>query len=264
MYQKYEHLKAILSSYESLIVAFSGGVDSSFLLKVAHEVLGDRVLGLSVQTPYIAQWEMDDARAIANEIGVTHLVIEKPWMETLKQNPENRCYLCKHALFSSLKTFAKEQGFSVVAEGSNVDDTMEHRPGRVALSELSIATPLLEAGLTKAEIRSLSKAFGLSTWDKPSYACLLTRFSHNHFIDERALAMVGTAEGYLIEEGYGTIRVRYEQGLARIEMPKGLALELLNDNRLSHMCAHLKGLGFLHVTLDLEGYRYQNSAIKRV
>lgn len=264
MYQKYERLKAILSSYESLIVAFSGGVDSSFLLKVAHDVLGEKVLAISVQTPYIAEWEMDDARAIADEIGAKHLVMEKPWVEALRENPENRCYVCKHALFSSLKTFAKERGFSVVAEGSNVDDTMEHRPGRVALAELAIATPLLEAGLTKAEIRALSKAFGLSTWDKPSYACLLTRFSHNQMIEEQALAMVGAAEGHLIEEGYGTIRVRYENALARIEMPKNLALELLNDNRLSQICAQLKALGFLHVTLDLEGYRYQNSTIKEV
>lgn len=262
MYQKYERLKTILSSYESLIVAFSGGVDSSFLLKVAHDILGKKVLALSVQTPYIAQWEMDDASAIADEIGATHLVVKKPWIEALRLNPENRCYLCKHDLFFSIKKFANERGFNVVAEGSNVDDTMEHRPGRVALDELSIATPLLEAGLTKAEIRALSKEFGLSTWDKASYACLLTRFSYNHWIKESALAMVDAAEGYMIEEGYGTIRVRYEQGIARIEMPKSLALELLNDNRLSQICAHLKELGFLHVTLDLEGYRYQNDPIK--
>lgn len=262
MYKKYEKLKEILASYESLVVAFSGGVDSSFLLKVAQDVLGENAIAITAKTPYIAEWEIEDAKRVAHEIGAKHLVIEKPWIESIRNNPEDRCYLCKHALFSSLKSFASEHGMSMVAEGSNVDDTLEHRPGRKALGELSIATPLLDAGLTKSDIRALSKEIGLSTWEKPSYACLLTRFSHNQLIDEKELERVGKAEGYMIEKGYGHIRVRYEHNLARIEMPQESALRLLQDEDLNQMCAHLKELGFLHVTLDLQGYRYANAPMK--
>lgn len=260
MYQKYERLLAMISNYESLVVAFSGGVDSSFLLKAAHDVLGEKAIGITASTPYIAEWEIKDAICIADEIGVHHEVISKPWIEAIRENPTNRCYLCKHALFSSLLEAAHQKGFSAVAEGSNVDDTKEFRPGRVALGELGIKTPLLDAGLSKEEIRALSKDLGLSTWDKPSYACLLTRFPYGKAIDEKALAMVGNAEGYMIEQGYGTIRVRYEEGLARLEMPKTHGIHLLSDKRLEEMCAHLKSLGFLHVTLDLQGYRYKTES----
>lgn len=260
MYKKYEQLKAIIASYESLIVAFSGGVDSSFLLKVAHDVLGADVLAMTTSTPYIATWEIDDARRIADEIGAKHLVIDKPWIDAISHNPENRCYLCKHALFSSLTRFGDEHGFAVVAEGSNVDDTKEFRPGRIALGELGIKTPLLDAELTKEEIRSLSKDLALSTWDKPSYACLLTRFAYNQKVDEPALRMVDKAEAYMIAQGYGHIRVRYAEGLARLEMPNTQASHLISDKRLAEICAYLKSLGFLHVTLDLEGYRYNSVA----
>lgn len=260
MYEKYEHLKQILASYDSLIVAFSGGVDSTFLLKVAYDVLGKKAIGITASTPYIADWEIDDAKRIAQEIGVKHEVVQKPWIEEVKTNPNNRCYICKHALFSSLLDVAQEKGLSAVAEGSNVDDTKEYRPGRVALGELGIKTPLLDAGLTKSEIRALSKDLGLSTWDKPSYACLLTRFPYDKKIDEKALHRVGKAEGYMIEQGYGEIRVRYEDGLARIEMPESEMIRFVNDARFKVLRDHLKSLGFLHVTLDLEGYRHGSIA----
>ena len=260
MYKKYERLMEIIASYDSLVVAFSGGVDSSFLLKVAHDVLGNKVIGITASTPYIASWEIADAICIADEIGAQHEVVSNPWVKAIRKNPLNRCYLCKHALFSSLLNVAQKKGFSAVAEGSNADDTFEYRPGRVALGELGIKTPLLDAGLTKSEIRALSKDMELSTWDKPSYACLLTRFAYGKTIDKKALHMVGTAEGYMIEQGYGDIRVRYEDGLARLEMPKLHAAHLLNDQRLSEICTHLKSLGFLHVTLDLEGFRHDSIA----
>jgi len=260
MYEKYERLLEIIRSYESLIVAFSGGVDSSFLLKAAHDVLGDKAIAVTASTPYIADWEIKDAICIADEIGARHEVVVKPWIEAIRENPKNRCYLCKHALFSSLLEVTNQRGFSAVAEGSNVDDTKEYRPGRAALGELGIKTPLLDAGLTKEEIRALSKDMELSTWDKPSYACLLTRFPYGKTIDETALGMVGMAEGYMIEQGYGNIRVRYEEGLARLEIPQSHAIHLLKDQRLSEMCAYFKSLGFLHVTLDLEGYRHNSVA----
>jgi len=260
MYKKYERLTEIIASYDSLVVAFSGGVDSSFLLKAAHDVLGEKAIGITASTPYIASWEIADAICIADEIGAHHEVISNPWIKEIRKNPLNRCYLCKHSLFSLLRDVAHQKGFSTVAEGSNVDDTFEYRPGRVALGELGIKTPLLDAGLTKSEIRALSKDMGLSTWDKPSYACLLTRFPYGKTIDKKALSMVGTAEGYMIEQGYGNIRVRYEDGLARLELPKSHAMHLLNDQRLSEICAYLKSLGFLHVTLDLEGFRHNSVA----
>ncbi len=259
MYAKYEKLKAILASYKRMIVAFSGGVDSSFLLKTAYDVLGENVLAISLQTPYSAKWEMEDARCIADEMGAKHLIMSKPWIEAIQTNPENRCYLCKHALFSSLNAFAKERGFCVVAEGSNVDDTMEYRPGRKALEQLGIVTPLLEARVRKDEIRILSKELGLKTWNKPSYACLLTRFAHNILIEEEALDMVERAEAYLISETYAKMRVRYEHKMARIEMSKKDSLRLLNDEKYESIVATLKGFGFLHVMLDLEGYRYECS-----
>jgi len=243
MYKKYERLLEIIGSYESLVVAFSGGVDSSFLLKAAYDVLGEKAIAITASTPYIADWEIKDAICIADEIGVHHEVVVKPWIEAIRENPKNRCYICKHALFSSLLEVAHQRGFSAVAEGSNVDDTKEFRPGRVALGELGIKTPLLDAGLTKEEIRALSKDLGLSTWDKPSYACLLTRFPYGKAIEEKALDMVGIAEGYMIEQGYGNIRVRYEDGLARLEMPQSHGIHLLNDQRLSDICAYFKSLG---------------------
>ena len=255
MSQNYEALKKIIASYQRLVVAFSGGVDSSFLLKTAHDVLGENVIAITAKTPYIADWEIDDARRIADEIGAKHLVIEKPWIESIKTNPDNRCYLCKHALFSSLQEFAKSHGYTYVAEGSNVNDTLEYRPGRKALQELGISTPLLDTNLTKEEIRALSQKLALSTWNKPSYACLLTRFPYNTTIDPLALDMVGKAEALMIQKGYGEIRVRYENALARLEMPHKNALKLLQDDALTDICASLKQLGFSHVTLDLEGYR---------
>lgn len=264
MFEKYEKLKAILASYERLVIAFSGGVDSSFLVKVAHDVLGENVLAITVKTPYIANVEVDDAVRVAAEIGAKHIVLEKPWLPSIQTNPENRCYLCKQALFSALQDFARAKGFSSVAEGSNVDDTHEIRPGRQALKELNICTPLLEAGLFKEEIRVLSKDVGLSTWDKPSYACLLTRFSHNVVIQRDALVMVENAERCLIENGYGKMRVRYEHHMARIEMEKEDALRFIEDVHFSRIIARLKSFGFVHVMLDLEGYRYQNSGMKGV
>ncbi|ACZ12300.1 ATP-dependent sacrificial sulfur transferase LarE [Sulfurospirillum deleyianum] len=261
MFEKYEKLKRLLSSYERLIVAFSGGVDSSFLLKTAYDVLGENVLAISLQTPYIAESEIEEARRIADEIGARHLVLVKPWMEELRTNPKERCYLCKHALFSSLTTFAQQRDFRVIAEGSNVDDTMEKRPGRVALLELSILTPLLDVGLSKAEIRLLSKAVGLSTWNKPSYACLLTRFSYGVVVEESALKKVHDAEAYLIAQGYPKMRVRYEANIARIEMEKEDALRLMNDGAFSTIIEEVKSYGFLHVTLDLQGYRYERKGV---
>jgi len=258
IYKKYERLKERLASYQKMVIAFSGGVDSSFLLKVAHDVLQENAKALFISTPYIAHWEMEDALSIAREIGAPCEVIEKAWLDALRTNPQNRCYVCKHSLFSALLDSASQQGFFIVADGSNVDDLKEYRPGRVALQELHIQSPLVEAELTKSEIRQLSKELGLSTWDKPSYACLLTRFPYEKTISEKALEMVSLAEAYLIDEGYSDMRVRYDNAVARIEMPFTCKTHFIHDVRLDAICAHFKSLGFLHVTLDLEAYRHDS------
>jgi uncharacterized protein len=251
MINKYKELKADISRFKSLIVAFSGGVDSSFLLRAANEVLGEKALGITVHTPYIADWEIEDAKKIAKEIGVRHKILKLPWLETIRTNPENRCYICKHALFTTLFRIAKDEGFESVAEGSNMNDLDEYRPGRKALKELGAVTPLLDAKLYKNEIRALSREFGLSTWNKPSYACLLTRFPHDYAIKEEEFGMVGRAEETLIKAGYGVIRVRFQDGLARIEMPREDALRFLNDDKAAKIVETLKTLGFTHITLDL-------------
>lgn len=252
MYTKYEKLKENIASRGSVIIAFSGGVDSSFLLKVAHDVLGSNALGVTMATPYIGAWEIADAKRIAQEIGAKHEIIALPMLESIQDNPPNRCYLCKHALFTHLLAVAKQKGFCAVAEGSNMDDLLEHRPGRVALEELAIKTPLLEVGMSKAEIRELSQKLGLSTWDKPSYACLLTRFPHDKPLSFQAMEKVSMAEAWMIQNGYGCIRVRFFEGLVRLEMSRKDKLRLLQDSAYDAIVAYLKQLGFLHVTLDLE------------
>lgn len=255
MYTKYELLRENIASLKSVIIAFSGGVDSTFLLKVAHDILGSNAIGMTVSTPYIAAWEIADAQRIAQEIGAKHEIISLPMLESIQDNPLNRCYLCKHALFSHLLALSKQKDIFQIAEGSNVDDTYENRPGRVALKELSIKTPLLDVGLTKFEIRELSKALGLSTWDKPSYACLLTRFPHDKPLSFQAMEKVAMAEAWMIDKGYRCIRVRFDEGLIRLEMPRKDKLRLLQDSEYDAIVAYLKRLGFLHVTLDLEKER---------
>lgn len=257
---KYRDLKTKIASYQKLIVAYSGGVDSTFLLKVAHDVLGKNAMGVSFKTPYMPKNDVDEALFLAKHIGVACEIIEAPWNESLRTNPKNRCYVCKQTLFSTLADYAKAHGFAYVADGSNTDDLNEYRPGRRALAELGIQTPLVEARLCKEEIRSLSYALDLPTWDKPSKACLLTRFAYNTKIGEEALALVDAAEAYLTQMGYGDMRVRFEHQSARIELPQNAKIAFLNDARVETMCHDLKALGFLHVTLDLESFRHDSIA----
>ena len=251
----YTQLVHSLEKLPSLMVAFSGGVDSTLLLKAAHDALGENALGVSVVTPYTPSWETRQAEKIAKEIGASHEILTLPWLPELKSNPTNRCYLCKYVLFEALLSMARRCDFACVAEGSNVDDTFEHRPGRKALEELRILTPLLDAGLRKSRIRVISKELGLSTWSKASFPCLLTRFPHDKAISEKELRMVEKAEIYLISQGYEHIRVRFHEGLARIELPDHELLDLIKNNQFHEIVAHLKTLGFSYVTLDMEGYR---------
>lgn len=252
---KYDRLLKTLEKLDGLAVAFSGGVDSAFLLYASSEALGRKVLALTVKSPYIPDWEIDEARKIADEKGIEHHVIDVPIPEQILNNPGDRCYLCKTYLFTMLRDFARNKGFSNLADGSNADDTGEHRPGMKALKELNILSPLLEAGFTKADIRNASREKGLNTWEKPAYACLLTRIPYNTKISNEMLRRIERSETYLIELGIRAVRVRTHDNLARIETEPKYIEKIFKNNLLGKISKQLKRYGYSHVTLDMEGYR---------
>lgn len=253
---KLKQFQAILRDLGSVAVAFSGGVDSTFLLKVAHDTLGDKVLAVTARSCSFPERELKEAKAFCEKEGIRHLVVdsEELFIPGFSHNPTNRCYLCKHELFEKILEVAKENHLAAVVEGSNLDDEGDYRPGLQAIAELKIASPLRRAGLYKKEIRALSKELGLPTWNKQSFACLSSRFVYGEEITPRRLGMVDKAEQLLLDMGFHQLRVRIHGGnLARIEvMPEELRKVL--DHRLA-ITEKLKGYGFAYVTLDLLGYR---------
>lgn len=254
---KLEALKTGLQGMESVIIAFSGGVDSSFLLKVAHEVLGDKVLAVTARSSTYPEREFREAESFAAGYGIPHRVIisEELEVEGFSDNPPNRCYLCKQELFKKIKRLADKEGFKSIAEGSNHDDLGDYRPGLQAISELGIVSPLRDAGLTKNEIRLLSKELGLKTWDKPSFACLSSRFPYGEKITEQKLQMVDKAEQFLLDLGFRQVRVRHHGGLARIEVDDTDFNRFADNQIRNKVYLRYKELGFIHVSLDLKGYR---------
>lgn len=256
---KYNLLVQNLASYKSMIIAFSGGVDSTLLVKAAYEALGDKALAITFCTPYIQKEEIALAKQTAQSIGIAHLIftIEDDLTQKLQSNPQNRCYICKHHLFEKLKIYAKEKSFLTIAEGSNIDDTKEYRPGRKAIQELGIISPLLDASFSKEEIRSYSLKLGLATWNKPSSPCLLTRFEYDTKVEISNLHLVEEAEKYLFAQGYIDVRVRFDNHHARIEMPFTSKQKLLSDPNLPLICEKFKILGFSQVTLDLQPFRHE-------
>jgi uncharacterized protein len=254
---KLRHLKKILLEMDGAVIAFSGGVDSTFLLKVAHEVLGSRVLAVTAQSPTLPKHELRCARDFVRRLGVRYRVIQTDELsdDCFIHNPPDRCYYCKKALFSNLLDIARKSRIPWVAEGSNRDDRKDYRPGMQAVRELGIRTPLMEADLYKDEIRLLSRKMKLTTWDKPSAACLSSRLPYGEEITREKLKQVEEAELFLLKFGLKQVRVRYHNKIARIEIVPEEIRMLLDDTIRSKIVKKLKRLGFDYVTLDLQGYR---------
>ena len=254
---KLDHLRAIFTSFDQVIVAFSGGVDSTFVLKVAHDTIGDRVLALTTTSPTMPDQDRLSALAMAQQIGARHLVIESNELTIpgYAQNPLNRCYLCKHNLFTVCEAKAQELNIANIVDGLNLDDLHDYRPGIKAASELRVRHPLVEAELTKAEIRELSRALGLPTWDRPASPCLSSRFPYGTTITEDGLRKVEHGEQLLHRLGFKVARVRYHGEVARIEVETGEIPRLLERSLRDRLDTELKRIGFRFVTVDLKGFR---------
>lgn len=255
--KKEEDLKAYFRQLKSVAVAFSGGVDSTYLLKTAHDTLGDQVIAVTAKSCSFPERELKEAIYFCEKEGIRHFVCESEELdiEGFSHNPKNRCYICKHELFEKIINIAKEQKIAYIAEGSNMDDNGDYRPGLIAVKELGVSSPLRQAELSKAEIRELSKEMGLPTWDKQSFACLSSRFVYGETINEKKLGMVDKAEQLLLDMGFHQVRVRIHGNIARIEVLPGEITKIVEEKNRMKIASKLKEYGFDYVTLDLLGYR---------
>lgn len=254
---KLNQLKIIIEEMGSVAVAFSGGTDSTFLLKVAHDVLGDKAAAVTARSASYPLRELRQAGDFANGNGIRHEIIDSEELEIegFSSNPVNRCYLCKKELFSKVVEFAKANGLRHVADGSNIDDLDDYRPGMQAVKELGVRRPLMEANLGKAEIRALSREMGLPTWDRPAFACLSSRFPYGHAITIEKLGAIDELEQFLLDLGFRQVRVRCHGDLARIEVAQDERGRFVDTGVMDTVHEKFRARGFVYVALDLKGYR---------
>lgn len=255
--EKYQHLKQTLGGMGSALVAFSAGVDSTFILKVAHDVLGDKVLAVTARSVTYPVAELEEAVRLATSLGVRHLVVESKEINVpgFSNNPPNRCYYCKTELYDILQEIAQKENIRYILDGTNYDDIFDHRPGMKATQEHGVRSLLKEVRLTKEEIRQLSLQLGLPTWDKPSFACLSSRFPYGDKITPEKLFIVDKAENFLRQFKFKQFRVRHHDKIARIELTKEDMIRVVTTDIGDKIVATLKELGYNYVTLDLQGYR---------
>ena len=254
---KLDRMRATFAPMRSVIVAFSGGVDSTFVLKVAHQTIGDAVLALTTTSPTMPDEDRDSALAMARLIGARHLIVESNELEIpgYAANPLNRCYLCKHNLFTVCEAKAAELGIDVIVDGLNLDDLHDYRPGMQAASEKHVRHPLVEAEMTKADIRELSRSMGLPTWDRPASPCLSSRFPYGTLITPEGLEKVSAGEKLLHSMGFAVARVRYHGDVARLELEQSEIARVFEPELRETVDREFKRIGFRFVAIDLKGFR---------
>jgi len=255
--EKYDRLRSILGELGGCVVAFSGGVDSTFLFSVAAQMLGERALAVTATSHTYPERELQEARDLAALIGGRHreIVSEELDIPEFRNNPPNRCYYCKKELFGKMRVIAREEGLPYVVDGNNVDDQNDHRPGRIAATELGVRSPLEEAGFRKDDIRQVSRLLKLPTWQKQAFACLSSRFPHGVEITTEKLAVVEACENLLHDDGFKTFRVRAHGDLARIEVGRDEIERILDEGYRDKIHTAFRKAGFRYVSLDLAGYR---------